>query len=173
MKQIKKITIFILILSLSIFSMSSCSEDAKHNSDFFTLQENYEVGIKIGEFETSGRLTIHENSIHFLHTSENTVLFGMEEVFEKDHYTVNYHDIQWDNNELFPKTYIIYEIFEIIKKCDMQNKKTTSMKEQETYEYDFSVDDTSFSLYIQKGTEKPLKISGFQKDLSFEINFLL
>ncbi len=175
MKRIKKHIIFILLLGISFISVISCSKNTKTEKALFKFNESYEVGIRIESFETSGRLFLEEDAIRFLHTAENSSLFGLEEVFIDKHYTANFHDMSWETSDSFPATHIIYRVFDIITEDDVQvqNTEYTTMKGREAIQYSFSDDEGSFELYIDKDTEKPIKVAGTQQNLNFEINFML
>lgn len=171
MKRNAKHIIFVLLFILTLLSVSGCSKVSESKKVLIHCNENYEVGIRIGSFETSGRLSLQENAVKFLHTCERSSLFGMEEILEEKHYTANFHDICWECYDTFPATHIIYKVLDAIIEEDVQKTEFTTLKNRDAIQYSFSNDGGSFSLYMDKETEKPIKIAGVQRNTSFEINF--
>ena len=173
MKHIKKLSLFFIILTFCVISTLSCSGKKESESEPYIYDGNFEVGMKIGDFETVGSLSVKEDFVSFLHSSENSSLFGMEEIFEEERYTVNFHEMSWNTKESFPDTYVIYHIFNSLKNKNIKKSENTMIGEKSVVQYFFSEKDIDFIFTMEKDTGNPVKIFGNQKDLSFEINFML
>lgn len=172
LKRISKYLAVILAFC-AILVLFGCSDDSKTDSTFFRTDTKYEIGLKIDTFETKGTLTLYDDKVHFLHTSESSSLFGMEEIASKDGYEARFQGIVWESNEINPSAKILYRIFDVIRSNDAVGTEEGVIREREGFKHTYSAENIHFALWVDKSNGNPIQIIGKAQNNEFEINFML
>ena len=165
----KTVLALLFLLIFIVTSLSGCAARNSGGSDINLGEVEYAVGVKIGEWETRGKLFFdREGALHFLHEDPTSPLFSLEEVFQGDFILSDYQSIHYESQNKGYGTGMLWDVFDLIQRGSPV--KTVKTKEKVIYEYE-SGKDLAFSLEADRESASPLQISGVGKDLAFSITF--
>ena len=160
--------LFFLTLSVMI-GLCGCGKQDEGGSLIDAGGREYAVGVKIGNWESRGKLFFDgDGALHFLHEDPTSPLFSLEEIFKDGHILSDYHNVRYESQNRGYGTGLFWDVFHRI--LTQGPDKTAKTKEKITYEYG-SGQDLSFSVETDRKSGEILEISGVGKDLTFQITF--